>query len=177
MRSVFVPGLAVMRARVSLEPSPRRGWKMAAPNTSTDGSCVHHGGCFRGALRWEFASRVPVQSLSPRACDCDFCTRHRAAWVSDPQGHMHIRGNGAMLQRFRQGSDQAEFLLCRNCGVLVAVVARANDGRMIGAANRNAFDAHDQFVDETIVSPRLLAADAKRERWSQLWTPTDLSIG
>jgi hypothetical protein len=118
-----------------------------------------------------------VQSLSPRACDCDFCTRHRAAWVSDPQGHLGIRGNGAMLQRFRQGSDQAEFLLCRNCGVLVAVVARANDGRMIGAANRNAFDAHDQFVDETSVSPRLLAADAKRERWSQLWTPTDLSIG
>jgi len=149
---------------------------MSTPSNPTDGSFVHHGGCHCGALRWEFASRMTVQSLSPRACDCDFCTRHHAAWVSDPEGHLGIRGNPAMLQCFRQGSEQAEFLLCRNCGVLVAVVVRDNDGRMIGAANRNAFDARDQFVGETIVSPRLLAADAKRVRWRQVWMPTVLSI-
>ena len=119
---------------------------------------------------------MAVQSLSPRACDCDFCTRHRAAWVSDPEGHLGIRGDRATLQCFRQGSEQAEFLLCRNCGVLVAVIDRCNQGRMIGAVNRNAFDARDEFVDETIVSPRLLAADAKRARWGELWTPTELSV-
>lgn len=137
---------------------------------------MHRGGCHCGALRWEFVSRVAVHSLSPRACDCDFCTRHHAAWVSDPEGHLGIRGNPAMLQCFRQGSEQAEFLLCRHCGVLVAVIARDNDARMIGAANRNAFDARDQFVDETVVSPRLLAADAKRARWNEMWMPTDLSM-
>jgi len=148
---------------------------MSASNASTNGQCLHHGGCHCGALRWEFVSRKAVSSLSPRACDCDFCTRHRAAWVSDPEGNLGIRGDRATLQCFRQGSEQAEFLLCRNCGVLVAVIDRCNQGRMIGAVNRNAFDARDEFVDETIVSPRLLAADAKRARWSQLWTPTELS--
>ena len=116
---------------------------MSAPNTSTDGPWVHHGGCHCGALRWEFVSRRAVPSLSPRACDCDFCTRHRAAWVSDNKGHLGIRGNRAMLQCLRQGSEQAEFLLCRHCGVLVAVIDRCDDGRLIGAVNRNAFDARD----------------------------------
>jgi len=119
---------------------------------------------------------MTVQSLSPRACDCDFCTRHHAAWVSDPEGHLAVRGNDAMLQRYRQGSEQAEFLVCRQCGVLVAVIARDNDERLIGAVNRNAFDSQDEFVDETIVSPRLLAAEAKRARWRQVWMPTDLSM-
>jgi hypothetical protein len=174
MRSARVPAFAVMRAGL-VWSRPPPGWKMSAENT-TDGSCVHHGGCHCGALRWEFVSHMAVKSLSPRACDCDFCTRHRAAWVSDPEGQLGIRGNRAMLRCLRQGSEQAEFLLCRHCGVLVAVIARANDGRMIGAVNRSAFDARDEFVDETIVSPRLLAADAKQARWGQLWTPTDLSI-
>lgn len=81
-----------------------------------------------------------------------------------------------MLHRFRQGSGQAEFLLCRECGVLVAVIARGNDSRVIGAVNRNAFDAPDEFVEETIVSPRLLAAEAKLTRWNQVWMPAELSI-
>ena len=78
-----------------------------------------------------------------------------------------------MLHRFRQGSGQAEFLLCRDCGVLVAVVARGDSG-LIGAANRNAFDARADFVEETSVSPRMLAPEVKLARWGQVWTPAEL---
>ena len=31
----------------------------------------------------------------------------------------------------------------------------------------------DSFAEETTVSPRLLPADAKLDRWAHLWTPTD----
>jgi hypothetical protein len=116
-----------------------------------------------------------MQALAPRACDCDFCMRHRAAWVSDPEGSLRILGTGASMQRYRQGSGQAEFLLCLNCGVLVAVMARAEDRRRLGAANRNSFDPPACFGKETCVSPRLLAAGTKLARWTQAWMPVALS--
>lgn len=138
---------------------------------------VHDGSCHCGELRLEFATARPLASFSPRACDCAFCKRHRAAWISDHAGHLRILATGASLQRYRQGSGQADFLLCRTCGVLVAVVASMADGMLRGAANRNAFDERDAFTDETIVSPQRLAADAKLARWDELWTPVELRIG
>jgi hypothetical protein len=137
---------------------------------------THEGGCHCANLRWRFDTTRTSGEFAPRACDCEFCSRHRAAWVSDSQGALRIEvQHGADLQRYRQGSKQAEFLVCRVCGVLVAVVARSEDGRLLGAVNRNAFDRHDGFADETTVSPRLLPADAKLDRWTHLWTPTDLA--
>jgi hypothetical protein len=146
-----------------------------APDPTTMTAILHAGGCHCGALRLEFSATRPLSSCVARACDCDFCSRHRAAWVSDPAGQLRIRAEDVQLQRYRQGSAQAEFLLCRECGVLVAVIARAVDGRLLGAANRNALNEHMEIVEETIVSPRLLAADAKLARWSDVWMPADLS--
>ena len=137
-------------------------------------SHVHPGGCHCGALRWDFETAQPLSAFVPRACDCDYCTRHRAAWVSDPAGRLRIRAGGARLQRYRQGSGQAEFLLCRNCGVLVAVVALSGDGRLLGAANRNAFDHRQDFAADTVVSPQALPGEAKLARWTALWTPAEL---
>ena len=134
---------------------------------------LHQGGCHCGSLRWQFATTMALADVVPRACDCDYCTRHRAAWVSDPAGQLSIHASVATLQRYRQGSAQAEFLLCRDCGVLVAVIAR-DGGRLLGAVNRNAFDQRDALVAETVVSPQRLAAETKLERWSQLWTPAEL---
>ena len=137
---------------------------------------LHEGGCHCGSLRWKFATATAIADLLPRACDCDYCTRHRAAWVSDPAARLWIHAGAATLGRYRQGSGQAEFLLCRDCGVLVAVTARGDDGRLLGAVNRNAFDQREAFVAGTVVSPQRLAAQAKLERWSQLWTPAELDI-
>ena len=139
---------------------------------------AHEGGCHCGNLRWHFETTRTLGEFAPRACDCDFCRRHRAAWVSDPQGALQIEAcNDAGLQRYRHGSQQAEFLVCRTCGVLVAVVACSEDGQLIGAVNGNAFDQHHGFAEETTVSPRLLPARAKLDRWTQLWTPAALAEG
>ncbi len=137
---------------------------------------AHAGGCHCGALRFEFSTRQSLAAFVPRACDCDFCTRHRAAWVSDAAGSLRIDADGARLRRYRQGSGQADFLLCAECGVLVAVMARTDDGRLLGAANRNAFDDRGAFGGETTVSPQQLGPEAKLSRWSQLWTPVELKV-
>ena len=137
---------------------------------------THEGSCHCGNLRWRFETALTLGEIAPRACDCDFCSRHRAAWVSDSQGMLRVEvHHAAGLQRYRQGSQQAEFLMCGTCGVLVAAIACSEDGRLLGAVNRNAFDQRDGCAEATVVSPRLLPADAKLDRWTHLWTPAELT--
>lgn len=136
----------------------------------------HTGGCHCGTLRWAFETTHATGDLAPRACDCDFCRRHHAAWVSDAHGRLRIESRGDIPPiRYRQGSGQAEFLCCPHCGVLVAVIAVSDEGELLGAANRNAFDLREGFPDSTIVSPQTLDAPTKLARWTQLWTPVELA--
>ena len=136
------------------------------------------GGCHCGNLRWRLETTRTAGEIAPRGCDCDFCSRHRAAWVSDSQGMLRVEVHRSdRLQRYRQGSQQADFLVCGNCGVLVAVVAKRKDGRLLGAVNSNAFDQRDGFAETIVASPRLLPAEAKLERWTHLWTPVALQGG
>jgi hypothetical protein len=132
-----------------------------------------NGGCHCGGVQFAFETQRPLSDFTPRACDCDFCTRHRAAWISDAAGWLRITASDA-LRRYRQGSGQAEFLLCGDCGVLVAVICTGDDGTLRGAINRNSFDERERFAPEVTASPQQLAPDAKLARWSQLWTPAFL---
>jgi hypothetical protein len=105
------------------------------------------GGCHCGNLRLQVQlTRVPGE-YSPRSCDCDFCRKHGAAWLSDPQGSLRISVRDArQLGKYAQGSGTAELLLCRQCGVLV------------GACLSSAVSVAD-----------------KVRRWQQLWF-SDVSI-
>lgn len=135
----------------------------------------HCGGCHCGAVRWTFETRHPLPQFAPRACDCDFCTRHRAAWVSDAEGALQLRDADGQMRRYRQGSGQAEFVFCGRCGVLAGVICVDAQGVLRGAINRNGFDERQLLGDEVVASPQRLDADAKLARWSQLWTPTRLA--
>ena len=96
------------------------------------------GGCHCGNIRIELELTRAPESYNPRACDCDFCTKHSAAYVSEPKGSLAIRVKDAgKIGRYRQGNGIAEFLICTNCGVLVGVVYDA-EGRVYGAANAKA---------------------------------------
>ena len=126
------------------------------------------GGCHCGNIRIELELPRTAGTYNPRACDCDFCRKHRAAYVSDPQGSLRILVSRAGdCSRYAQGSGQAELLLCRNCGVLVAPLYR-DAGRLYGAVNANAVEGV-AFGAQQPVSPRALSASDKAQRWKQLW--------
>jgi hypothetical protein len=145
---------------------------MAAEVAVTDPTApAHYGGCHCGAVQFVFRTQRALSDFTPRACDCDFCTRHRAGWVSDAAGMLRITASDR-LSRYRQGSGQAEFLVCGNCGVLVAVICADDDGVLRGAVNRNGFDERERLGTEVVASPQQLTPEAKLARWSQLWTPT-----
>lgn len=131
------------------------------------------GGCHCGKVEATFDTQHDPATLHPRACDCSFCRKHGAAWVSDPAGRLVVgtREPGA-LREYRQGSGNARFLLCSDCGVLVAVVAEGDTG-LLGAVNAGCLQPAS-LGEPVVASPQQLAAADKIARWRQLWTPATL---
>jgi hypothetical protein len=126
------------------------------------------GGCHCGNIRVELALARAAATYNPRACDCDFCRKHGAAYLSDPQGSLLIEIRDARdSTRYAQGSGQAELLLCRVCGVLVAPLYR-DAGRLYAAVNANVVEGGG-FGAQRPVSPQTLGASDKVRRWKDLW--------
>jgi len=129
------------------------------------------GGCHCGSLKLGMRLSREPGSYAPRACDCDFCVKHSAAYISDPAGALVIRmADASKLARYRQGSEQAEFLLCSGCGVLLGVVYETG-GRRYGAANVRAFEGGKPFGAAQAASPKQLSPAEKTARWQSVWFP------
>jgi hypothetical protein len=128
-----------------------------------------NGGCHCGNILVEMELPRASATYNPRACDCDYCRKHGAAYVSDPQGSMRMQVKDArQLGKYHQGSGIADCIICRNCGVLVGIVHRDN-GRLYGAINSKALDGSSPFGEEMPVSPKTLPDDEKIRRWKDLW--------
>lgn len=127
------------------------------------------GGCHCGNLSLSVQLADPPRNYVSRACDCDFCCKHGASYISDPDGRLEIGvGNERLIGRYRQGSGTAEMLVCCNCGVLVGTVYR-DDEVLIGAVNVRALERNVTFGEVQSASPRLLGRDEKVGRWKALW--------
>ncbi len=129
---------------------------------------VLEGGCHCGAVRLQLATAIRPEDFHPRACDCSFCTKHGAAYVSDPLGRLRIVAPGGLAE-YRQGSGTARMLLCRSCGVLIGAVLE-EEGRRYGTVNANCLEGVAFGAPQT-VSPRKLGVADKKARWVRLWTP------
>ena len=127
------------------------------------------GGCHCRSILVQLRLSQPPITYSPRACDCDFCRKHGAAYVSDPEGSLEIRvkaqGDG---RTYRQGSALAELLFCGNCGVLIGALYR-DEGRVYATVNAKIVDGPTAFGAEQPVSPQKLAGNDKVKRWQDLW--------
>ena len=127
------------------------------------------GACHCGNVRVAVGLSQPPDTYSPRACDCDFCSKHGAAYLSDPEGSLRVEVRDARsLGRYRQGSAIADCLICRNCGVLLGI-AYTHEGRSYATINSRIFAAETNFAAAVAVSPKTLPASAKAERWRSLW--------
>jgi hypothetical protein len=127
------------------------------------------GGCHCGNIHVDMDLTHEPGTYNPRACDCDYCRKHGASYVSDANGSLAIRiADHTNVGKYRQGDRLAEFLLCGSCGVLVCVLY-SRDGRLYAAMNANVTDARESFGTEQIVSPKKLSENEKTQRWQELW--------
>lgn len=129
-----------------------------------------HGSCHCGGLNARLTVTLPLSEIQPRACDCSFCCKHGASWVTDPAGQLRIEAQEPQLRSYRQGSGSARFLVCGDCGVLVAVVLE-HQTATYGAVNAGCLDGAPALGVAVPVSPRLLGPSEKVERWQQVWVP------
>jgi hypothetical protein len=127
------------------------------------------GGCHCGNISVQLRLAGTPDNFRPRACDCDYCRKHGASYISDPHGTLLIRIRSAHnTVAYRQGSAAAEFLVCGTCGVLAAVLY--NDNHSIHAAvNVRALDPAIRLGPQLPVSPQTLSDAEKVQRWRDIW--------
>lgn len=99
-----------------------------------------HGKCHCGnityALTWE---PDPIE-IPARACDCSFCTRHGAAWTSNPEGSLAITvREPSLVNHYAFGTGTADFHICARCGV-VPVSTCGAEGNLYAVVNVNTLD-------------------------------------
>jgi len=129
------------------------------------------GSCHCGAIGIEYTTCQLPSSVVPRACDCSFCRKHGAAYVSDPSGALAIScADIHALTTYRQGSENARFLMCSGCGVLIAVCFDKGSSSF-AAINALCLDRYEEFPAALCSSPQKLSAAEKTARWSTLWIP------
>ena len=134
-------------------------------------STTLHGSCHCGRIQVEFTTSITLQETTPRACDCSFCQKHGAAYISNSSGALRIvAAQPSALRSYSQGSEAARFQMCAQCGVLVAVIFEHN-GRIYGAVNATCLDELALLGASLPASPQLLSPQEKISRWLELWVP------
>jgi len=129
----------------------------------------HQGKCSCGKVEVEITLPEPLSSYHPRACDCDFCTARNIAYLSHPNGLLVITTDVGLLGK-KQGSNQARFITCPSCQTVIAATLQQED-IFIGALNATLLVDAALLGETTQVSPKLLSAKDKVERWKTLWLP------
>ncbi|VAW90596.1 hypothetical protein MNBD_GAMMA21-37 [hydrothermal vent metagenome] len=127
------------------------------------------GGCHCGNISFVIEISNDPASYNPRACDCPLCSTHGASYISDKKGSLAIKiKNEASLSKYRQGSKIADFLICKNCGVLVGVCYE-EQGCLYGSVNTRAIQGSHDFGERQIISPRQFTDVERIKRWKDLW--------
>lgn len=127
------------------------------------------GACHCGNISFQVELSHETSSYQPRACDCDFCQKHAANYISDKDGSLSIQiGNQSDLRIYQQGSKLADFLLCKKCGVLVAVVYQEAE-QLYGAINGQSLNHKTCLGDPIVTSPKQLSSQEKIARWKNIW--------
>ncbi|WP_413569288.1 GFA family protein [Bdellovibrio sp. HCB117] len=132
------------------------------------------GSCHCKNIEVEVGIETDPANLQPRSCDCDFCVKHHAAYVSDPRGFLKIQYKSeSLLGLYKQGTGTADFIFCKNCGILVGVIYKT-PATIYGAVHSHILEAN--FQEEVTVSPKKLDKQAKTQRWEEVWFP-DVMLG
>lgn len=134
----------------------------------------YSGKCSCGKVAIEFSSSQDISSYTPRKCDCDYCTERDIEYLSDPQGQITFISKTPLCHE-KQGSEQANFLLCAKCHAVVGVCYIDIDVS-VGSVNARLLDEFDKLRGSLVVSPKALDKTEKVKRWGDLWSPVQIII-
>ena len=128
-----------------------------------------------GALRIELATDRAPDEIGLGACQCLFCRKHNARAFSDPKAHVTLTAaDPEQLQRYAFGLETSDQIICRRCGVYVAIMLTEGD-RVWSVLNIDTLD--DRALFTRPAEPRDFSAedrDGRIARRKARWSPTTL---
>ncbi len=108
-------------------------------------------------------------SMSPRACQCEYCLSHNAAYVSKPGSVFELSVKDETQHKIvTQGSNTAFFHECSYCQSVVAVTAEI-DGELYGIINANILSNKFEFAASVKTNFDGQTKQDKQKRWQQNW--------
>ena len=127
------------------------------------------GSCHCGNIALEMKLSNKLNSYTSRTCDCDFCSKHGASYISDKNGKLTISvSQKDKLSRYKHGDRIADFLICQICGVLVGACYE-DRGRLYATVNSRTLHQNTELKEYKIVSPKKLNRREKNQRWKDVW--------
>ena len=130
------------------------------------------GRCHCGALEARYRTALPTVNWAVRTCQCSFCQAHQALYATDAAGLLQFEtAEESLLQNYRFGLRQADFRLCRRCGIYVGAVY-AEGERRVGILNLRIL----RPLPTDLAAPAPMNFDGESEgartaRWAARWTP------
>ncbi|MCW9032849.1 MAG: aldehyde-activating protein [Alphaproteobacteria bacterium] len=136
---------------------------------------VHKGSCHCGAIGIELQTTRPPHEQAIGACQCSFCRKHNVRAYSDPSARVTLTAHEPKyLQRYSFGLHTAESVVCRQCGVYVAMVLAKADCAWT-TINVDTLDERALFNREPIPSDFSTEdAEGRTARRMARWIPTTL---
>jgi hypothetical protein len=136
---------------------------------------IYRGQCHCGAIGVQLTSdRLPSDQILG-ACQCSFCRKHNARAFSDPNAQVIVTAaDPAQLQLYTFGLKTSKQVICRQCGVYVAMILADGD-QVWSVINIDTLDDRVSFTGEPQV--RDYSAEDRQGRIARRtarWTPTTL---
>jgi hypothetical protein len=133
------------------------------------------GQCHCGAIRVELTTDRPPGDQVLGACQCSFCRKHNARAFSDPKAHVTLTASDpAQLQRYCFGLKTSDQIICRQCGVYVAMTL-TDQGKVWSVVNIDTLDQRAAFTGTPVARDYDAEDRAGRiARRKARWCPTTL---
>ena len=126
-----------------------------------------HGQCQCGNIKTKW--NCTDYSMSPRACQCDYCSNKQAAYVSKPGSLFELSIIDKQHHRkVKQGSETATFHECSYCNSLIAVTVEI-DQILYGILNAKFLNNKIEFADAIETNFDGQSIEEKRQRWQRNW--------
>jgi len=127
-----------------------------------DDSFEHPGRCECGAVSVSYRCAQPLEKLTARACQCDYCRPRALAYLSEPSASLRVTlRDQRYLYAHSFGTHTADFYHCAVCNTPVFVKSYI-DGRDYTLAVANALDGFAELggqvetqLDEETLAERL----------------------
>jgi hypothetical protein len=134
---------------------------------------IHKGGCHCGSIQIELQTdRTPNEQILG-ACQCSFCRKHNVRAFSDPKARVVLTAKEPeQLQRYSFGLNTSEQIICRRCGVYLAMLLIEGDRRW-SVINIDILDERALFTSPA--EPRNYDAEDREARVARRkarWCPT-----